>query len=140
MLISEEEVATGSIGLSVYWRYFKSIGFWLSFIGFASNFLHQVAAVYSNGIKNSIVFNRYDKSLISVWLTRWSLDPLAYAELFWRNFYAGIYGALGIAQGKLEVQRPEVFILSLKFSSNYVDRLCNGFRNRLLEGRQNLPQ
>lgn len=58
MLISEEEVATGSIGLGVYWRYFKNIGFWLSFIGFASNLLHQVAAVYSNGIKISIISNK----------------------------------------------------------------------------------
>lgn len=81
-LIDTEEAATGSVGFGVYFRYFKSVGFWLTFSALSSNMLYQAFNVFSN-----------------FWLTEWSVDERAGTELFWRNIYAGVYGALGAAQG-----------------------------------------
>lgn len=81
-LIDSEEAAIGSVGLGVYVRYFKSVGLWMTFVGLFSNIMYQVFNVFSN-----------------FWLTEWSLDKPARTELVWRNTYAGVYGALGGAQG-----------------------------------------
>ena len=47
-LIDVEEAGTGNVQWGVYIRYFKSIGFWFSLVGFATNFFYQSASVYSN--------------------------------------------------------------------------------------------
>ncbi len=47
-LIDVEEAASGSVGIAVYIRYFKSIGVLLCVAAVASNALNQAASVYSN--------------------------------------------------------------------------------------------
>lgn len=81
-LIDNEEAAIGSVGLGVYFRYFKSVGFWMTFSALFSNMLYTAFNVFSN-----------------FWLTEWSEDKRAGTDIFWRNVYAGVYGALGAAQG-----------------------------------------
>lgn len=83
-LIDVEEAASGSVGIAVYVRYFKSIGVLMCVAAVASNALNQAASVYSN-----------------IWLTDWSTDPRASDEsdVTWRNIYIGVYAALGGAQG-----------------------------------------
>lgn len=51
-LIEDEESATGTIGLGVYYRYFKNIGLGLSITVLVSNIVYQGASVYSNGKSN----------------------------------------------------------------------------------------
>lgn len=43
-----EDAATGAVGFSVYIRYFKSIGVWMSIGAVASNALNSAAAIYSS--------------------------------------------------------------------------------------------
>lgn len=52
-LIDVEEAASGSVGIAVYIRYFKSIGVFLCIAAVASNALNQAASVYSNSMSNS---------------------------------------------------------------------------------------
>jgi hypothetical protein len=47
-LTDAEEAATGNVSWGIYFRYFKSIGLWLSIVGFVSNILFQGVSVYSN--------------------------------------------------------------------------------------------
>lgn len=47
-LIDEEEAASGSVGIAVYIRYFKSVGVLLCVLAVASNALNQAASVYAN--------------------------------------------------------------------------------------------
>lgn len=49
-LIDVEEAASGSVGVAVYIRYFRSIGFFLCVAAIISNALNQAASVYSNGM------------------------------------------------------------------------------------------
>lgn len=49
-LIDVEEAASGSVGIAVYIRYFKSIGVFLCVAAVASNALNQAASVYANSM------------------------------------------------------------------------------------------
>lgn len=77
-LIEKEESATGSISLSVYWRYFRSLGVWMGPVSIFMLIANQGFSVYSN-----------------LWLTMWSSDPNA-REPSVRDRYVGVYGGLGI--------------------------------------------
>lgn len=57
-LIDSEDAATGSVGLGVYVRYFKSIGVFLGVSAVLCNAFNQAAAVYSS--------SNYNLSLISI--------------------------------------------------------------------------
>lgn len=46
-LIDVEEAATGSVGIKVYLRYFKSVGIIMCIAGLTSNVLNQAATVYA---------------------------------------------------------------------------------------------
>lgn len=63
-LIEEEEAATGSVGWGVYVRYFKSIGLWMTFIGFVSNLFFQGASVYSNSRVDTFCCGLFVKDVI----------------------------------------------------------------------------
>ncbi|KAG4077224.1 hypothetical protein HA402_005279 [Bradysia odoriphaga] len=93
-LIDVEEAASGSVGIAVYIRYFKSIGFLLCVAAVASNALNQAASVYGN-----------------MWLTRWSTDPRASdkGDVTWRNIYIGVYAALGGTQGLTVLATAMIF-------------------------------
>lgn len=54
-LIDEEEAATGSVGIAVYGRYFKSVGITMCIAAIVSNGLNQAASVYA-GSKLMIIF------------------------------------------------------------------------------------
>lgn len=47
-LIDTEEAATGSVGSGVYFRYFKSIGVWMSISAVLFNLVNQGTSVFSN--------------------------------------------------------------------------------------------
>lgn len=47
-LIDEEDAATGSVGLDVYIRYFKSIGITMAVSAILCNAIQQTASIYSN--------------------------------------------------------------------------------------------
>lgn len=49
-LIDVEEAASGSVGIAVYIRYFRSVGFFLCVAAVLSNALNQAASVYSNSM------------------------------------------------------------------------------------------
>ncbi|XP_037037473.1 multidrug resistance-associated protein 1-like isoform X2 [Bradysia coprophila] len=93
-LIDVEEAASGSVGIAVYIRYFKSIGVLMCVAAVASNALNQAASVYSN-----------------IWLTDWSTDPRAsdVTDVTWRNIYIGVYAALGGAQGVTVLATSMIF-------------------------------
>ncbi|KAJ6635067.1 Multidrug resistance-associated protein 1, partial [Pseudolycoriella hygida] len=83
-LIDAEEAATGSVGISVYMRYSKSIGVYVCVAAVAITALRYIASVYSN-----------------VWLTKWSTDTRATNphDFSWRNIYIGVYAGLAGVQG-----------------------------------------
>lgn len=54
-LIDTEEAATGSVGSGVYFRYFKSIGVWMSISAVLFNLVNQGTSVFSN--------SKFDNSL-----------------------------------------------------------------------------
>ncbi|KAJ6635068.1 Multidrug resistance-associated protein 1 [Pseudolycoriella hygida] len=83
-LIDAEEAATGSVGISVYIRYCKSIGVYVCVAAVAITALRNTASVYSN-----------------VWLTKWSTDTRATNphDFSWRNIYIGVYAGLAGVQG-----------------------------------------
>lgn len=47
-LIDIEEAASGSVGIAVYIRYFRSIGVFMCVTAIISNVLNQAASVYAN--------------------------------------------------------------------------------------------
>lgn len=47
-LIDSEEVATGSVGFPVYFRYFRSIGVVLCITAVLTNAIYQAASVYAS--------------------------------------------------------------------------------------------
>lgn len=114
-LIDTEEAATGSVGVGVYVRYFKSVGFWLTFSALFSNMLYQAFNVFSN-----------------FWLTEWSVDERAGTDLFWRNVYAGVYGGLGAAQG------ITLLITATSFAIGCL-RVARDGHNKLLKNIFRLP-
>lgn len=86
-LIETEKAETGNVSSAVYKHYLKSIGFFLMFATLALNMVYQGFSVGSN-----------------VWLGVWADDHEIYingtVNKGKRDMYLGVYGALGIGQGK----------------------------------------
>ena len=55
-LIDTEEAATGSVGSGVYFRYFKSIGVWMSISAVLFNLVNQGTSVFSNSMINYLLY------------------------------------------------------------------------------------
>lgn len=70
------------MGFGVYVRYFKSIGWLFSLIMLIGTIGNQAASIYSN-----------------TWLADWADDKTS-NDPARRDVYLGVYGALGVAQGK----------------------------------------
>lgn len=79
-LINKEEAAVGSIGIGVYLRYIRSIGWTFASLALLLNIVNQVVQVYSN-----------------TWLSQWSARPDA-NEPEVRDLYLGVFGAFGLGQ------------------------------------------
>ncbi|KAG5671138.1 hypothetical protein PVAND_001351 [Polypedilum vanderplanki] len=79
-LIEAENAAVGNVSTDVYLRYFKSVGLKLIIAILLFVFCSETSSVLSN-----------------FWIVRWTIDTRTESEdaNFWRNFYVGIYGALG---------------------------------------------
>lgn len=86
-LIETEKAETGNVSWDVYKHYLKSIGFFLMFATLGLNMVYQGFNVGSN-----------------VWLGLWADDNETYingtVDAGKRDMYLGVYGALGIGQGK----------------------------------------
>ncbi|KAJ6635066.1 Metal resistance protein YCF1 [Pseudolycoriella hygida] len=115
----KKEAASGSVGIAVYIRYFKSIGVYFCVAAIVSNALNQAASVYAH-----------------VWLSEWSTDPRATNpdDFTWRNIYIGVYVGLGGAQGA----RVTVLITSMIFGIGCL-RAARGLHQRLLHNVMHLP-
>lgn len=83
-LIEAEKAQTGGVKWEVYSHYIKSIGVGMTIGSLFLNFAFQAFQVGSN-----------------MWLTRWSKDDDAGTDHGVRNTYLGVYGAFGVAQGKI---------------------------------------
>lgn len=86
-LIETEKAETGNVSWVVYKHYLNSIGFFLMFATLSLNLVYQGFSVGSN-----------------VWLGIWADDNETHVNgtinKGKRDLYLGIYGALGIGQGK----------------------------------------
>lgn len=86
-LIEAEKAETGSVKWEVYKHYLKSIGIFLTFITLALNMVFQGFSIGSN-----------------FWLSVWSEDTEIVVNgtvnTAKRDLYLGVYGALGLGQGK----------------------------------------
>lgn len=82
-LIEKEKSETGSVKWEVYKHYLKSIGVVLSLATVFLNIVFQGFSIGSN-----------------LWLVRWSTDRNVVNDTGLRDMYLGVYGALGIGQGK----------------------------------------
>lgn len=86
-LIEVEKTETGSVKWEVYKHYLKSIGVCLTIVTLALNMVFQSFSIGSN-----------------VWLSAWSTDKEIVVNgttnAAKRDLYLGVYGALGIGQGK----------------------------------------
>lgn len=86
-LIEAEKAETGSVKWDVYKHYLKSIGIFLTAITLVLNMVFQGFSIGSN-----------------VWLSVWSADTEIVVnnvtDTAKRDLYLGVYGALGIGQGK----------------------------------------
>ncbi|KAG4074217.1 hypothetical protein HA402_015520 [Bradysia odoriphaga] len=80
VLIQKEESATGSVGIGVYIRYFKSVGSLFSFVMLVGAIGNQAFSIYSN-----------------IWLSDWANDKNSTIPAT-RDLYLGVYGALGFLQ------------------------------------------
>lgn len=85
-MIAKEESAVGSVGIGIYIRYFQSIGLLYTILTIVCGIANQVIQVYSN-----------------TWLSQWSAHPEANSPEI-RDLYLGVYGALGVGQGKISIQ------------------------------------
>lgn len=81
------EIIQIQVGLGVYIRYFKSIGYLYCTIIVLGGIANQAFSVYS-----------------SMWLSDWSADPENNIPAT-RDMYLGVYGGLGIAQSNFVVGR-----------------------------------
>ncbi|KAM5130614.1 multidrug resistance-associated protein 1 isoform 1-T1 [Callospermophilus lateralis] len=81
-LVEADKVQTGQVKLSVYWDYMKAIGLCLSFVSIFLFLCNHVSALASN-----------------YWLSLWTDDPVVNGTQEHTNFWLGVYGGLGIAQG-----------------------------------------
>lgn len=86
-LIEVEKAETGSVKWDVYKHYLKSIGVFLTCSTLLLNLVFQGFSIGSN-----------------IWLTIWSADNTTVvdgvADTAKRDMYLGVYGALGVGQGK----------------------------------------
>lgn len=86
-LIEAEKAETGSVKWAVYKHYLKSIGIFLTVATIFLNIVFQGFSIGSN-----------------VWLGIWSSDNTTLSngkvDTAKRDMYLGVYGALGIGQGK----------------------------------------
>lgn len=57
-----EDAATGAVGFKVYWRYFQSIGLWMSLGAIISNAINSGAGIFSSS-KSSFKVNFAKKCL-----------------------------------------------------------------------------
>jgi ATP-binding cassette subfamily C (CFTR/MRP) protein 1 len=80
-IIEKEHSEVGSVKLSVYNYYAKSIGLVATAFSIAFHVIYQGFSVGSN-----------------IWLSEWSDDPHASNETSVRNMYLGVYGVLGVMQ------------------------------------------
>ena len=78
----------------VYSHYLKSVGWFLSMMTIVMNAMFQMFSIGSN-----------------VWLSKWSNDNETVingtANVYKRDLYLGVYGALGIGQGKFTKQKSK---------------------------------
>lgn len=86
-LIEVEKAETGSVKWDVYKHYLKSIGIFLTIMTITLNVLYQAFSIGSN-----------------FWLSIWSSDNETIVngtvDTAKRDMYLGVYGALGVGQGK----------------------------------------
>lgn len=86
-LIETEKAETGNVSWAVYKHYLSSIGFFLMFATLSLNLVYQGFSVGSN-----------------VWLGVWADDNETHVNgtinTGKRDMYLGVYGALGVGQGK----------------------------------------
>ena len=84
-LIEEETAETGTVKAKVYAYFFRSVGLWFS-------------------LGTVIFFTIYQTFQVSgnLWLSRWTEDPRASTELYYRNLYLGIYGLFGALTVRLK--------------------------------------
>lgn len=80
-MIGTEESYVGSGGLSIYFRYFQSVGLLLALLILTGTVLTHGLSIYANS-----------------WLSAWSVHPKA-NEPGTRALYLGVYAALGALQG-----------------------------------------
>lgn len=80
-LIQSEQSAVGGVGLAIYVRYFRSVGWTLAFWTVAGSIAHQALSIFSNN-----------------WLSDWSAHPDANEPAI-RDLYLGVYGGLGVLTG-----------------------------------------
>ncbi|XP_021375006.1 multidrug resistance-associated protein 1-like [Mizuhopecten yessoensis] len=89
-LIQAESVETGTVKMTVFLSYLKSVGPILSCIIILFYILYNIASVYSN-----------------IWLSEWSNDEAATVngtvDTAQRDLRLGVYGALGLVQGTVIV-------------------------------------
>lgn len=87
-LIEAEKAETGSVKWEIYKHYLKSIGIFLSLSTIVLNIVFQAFNIASN-----------------VWLSVWSEDKNIIVngrtDTGKRDMYLGVYGLLGVGQGKL---------------------------------------
>lgn len=86
-LIVTEKAETGNVSWVVYKHYLKAIGFFLMIATMFLNMVYQGFSIGSN-----------------VWLGEWADDTKIYingtVNAGRRDMYLGVYGALGVGQGK----------------------------------------
>lgn len=82
-LIQDEGAQTGNVKAIVYKRYLQSIGWKSTAICVIFSIAYQAFQIGS-----------------SLWLTEWSNNPNASTERSTTDLYIGVYGGLGVGQGK----------------------------------------
>jgi len=111
-LIEAEQAEEGSVKLTVYAYYSKSVGIWMCVMTVVMFFIFQGFSAGS-----------------SIWLSAWSTDPLASVDDGVRDKYLAVYGVLGIFQG------VAVMIAAMALSIgclNAASRLHEAMLNRVL--------
>lgn len=111
-LIEEEETATGSVSYKVYLKYFKNIGFWVTFSTIILLLANEACAVLAN-----------------VWLNRWSSNPENTTPEI-RDRYLGIYGGFGGGQAVFLLSGGVIFALGALTASK---KLHNNLLSKVLQ-------
>lgn len=96
-LIDKEAAATGNVKSMFYKIYFKSIGFKCTAGAVSFIIIYQALQISS-----------------SLWLAKWSNDAEASTDHSKRDMFIGVYGGLGISQGKKFVTPSyKIYMVSL---------------------------